>query len=61
MTNYGFIALVKAFALIDADGDGCITSDELVTVIEKVRLIMITKMMIDDDDDDDTGGRQHGS
>ena len=42
MTNYGFIALVKAFALIDADGDGCITSDELVTVVEKVRLIMIT-------------------
>ena len=44
MPNYGFISphLVKAFALIDADGDGCITSEELVSVIEKVIMIMIT-------------------
>ena len=33
-------SLVKAFALIDIDGDGCITSQELVTVIEKVMMMI---------------------
>ena len=37
-------SLVKAFALIDIDGDGCITSQELVTVIEKVMMIKILAM-----------------
>ena len=37
-------SLFKAFALIDADGDGCITSEELVTVIEKVIMMMIRIM-----------------
>ena len=37
-------SLLKAFALIDADGDGCITSQELITVIEKVIMKMIRIM-----------------
>ena len=38
-------SLVKAFALIDIDGDGCITSQELVTVIEKVMMMMMIKIL----------------